>query len=213
MKKLIVIIIFLSSVGSVFAKANATAQLEALLKTMQTYQAEFTQQVKDKQGTVLQEAAGSVWFKRPDKFRWETHTPTKETIVAKGLRLWTYDPDLAQATVQDLTQNNQESPAVLMTKTNIELAKHYEVTLKEDKTSQEYILKPRKQLNSDYEMIKFYFVNHQLTSFKVLNNLEQWNTLNFSKVKVNLPIADKLFTFHVPPHVDVINNTAGSLND
>lgn len=58
--------------------------------------------------------SGSMMVKRPNKFRWETKSPSEQLIVANGSSLWIYDKDLSQATKQNVDSQIGNTPALLL---------------------------------------------------------------------------------------------------
>ena len=74
--------------------------LEKFLEKTQTLEADFQQTLRTREGEVLQQTEGKFYLHRPGKFRWNHKTPYEQIIVSDGERIWIYDVDLAQVTVQ-----------------------------------------------------------------------------------------------------------------
>ena len=91
----------------VFAHADdeaAVKRLTGLLDQAQTLSGRFSQLTLDGSGTQLQETSGQMALKRPGLFRWHTDAPQEQLLVSNGQKVWLYDPDLMQVTVQTLDQ-------------------------------------------------------------------------------------------------------------
>ncbi|MHA7840467.1 MAG: outer membrane lipoprotein chaperone LolA [Gammaproteobacteria bacterium] len=208
MKKQIMTSFLLFLTSTLFAASNPMVTLESLLNNMKTFQATFDQIIKDDAGHIVQEGQGTVALQRPGKFQWLTSHPTKQEVVADGKNLWIYDPELEQATVQNLTESIHQSPAILISEANLNLADDFYVTTEKDENQKLwYVLTPKSKEKSEYRLVKIYFNGNQLQSLKVLNNLGQWNILRFKNIKTNLSLSQTLFNFKPPMNVDVIDNT------
>nr|WP_296747901.1 outer membrane lipoprotein chaperone LolA [Thioalkalivibrio sp.] len=91
------------------------AALERFLDGLETFSAEFSQTLTDETDFVLQEAEGRFSLALPDRLRWELDVPFEQSIVADGEHLWTYDPELRQATVRPMEQALGATPLALLT--------------------------------------------------------------------------------------------------
>ena len=90
---------------------QAANKLSALLGSTQTITGSFSQLTLDSSGTQLQEAAGEMVLQRPGLFRWHTNPPLEQLLVSNGKKVWLYDPDLMQVTVQKMDQRLTHTPA------------------------------------------------------------------------------------------------------
>ena len=81
---------------------------------LDTLQANFNQQVMDGNNKLLQSSQGHMWIKRPGRFRWDYEAPYRQQLVADGERLWSYDEDLEQVTVQKAADVLTSTPAMLL---------------------------------------------------------------------------------------------------
>ena len=90
------------------------AWFTAFFTGLLTMQADFDQQVMDGNKQLLQSSQGHMWIMRPGRFRWDYETPYKQQLVADGERLWSYDEDLEQVTVQPASEVLTSTPAMLL---------------------------------------------------------------------------------------------------
>ena len=206
-KVLITIGCLLISINT-WAASNATATaLNQKLLQIKTLTANFKQTVTNADGSSLQTSVGKLYIARPGKFRWETSSPIEQKIITNGKTLWIYEPDLAQVTIRQLTQDLAKTPLLLLTNKDIALQSEFNV---QQLRSNNYRLTPKAK-QSDFKQIDVGFAgNNQITSMQLINNLNQKTNIKFSSVRVNPGLSDKLFTFKVPPHVDVIDTTKKS---
>lgn len=96
------------------AHAGAEDKLLRFIARVHSAQADFTQEVRDKKGNVLQSAEGVMQFSRPGKFRWVYQKPYAQIIVGDGRKFWLYDVELNQVTVRRLDTVLGNSPAALL---------------------------------------------------------------------------------------------------
>ncbi|MEE4295379.1 MAG: outer membrane lipoprotein chaperone LolA, partial [Wenzhouxiangella sp.] len=82
------------------AWADAKAVLEEFSSDLETLSGQFRQVIFDSDGFALEESEGRLFFKAPDRFRWDYETPFPQQLVADGERLWHFDQDLEQVTVR-----------------------------------------------------------------------------------------------------------------
>ncbi len=86
------------------AYADPSADLQQRLNDLAHFQAQFTQQTFDERGRELETLQGQFVWQRPGKLRWEVQQPYAQLIVADGVLLWLYEPDLQQASLRSLDE-------------------------------------------------------------------------------------------------------------
>ena len=106
----------------------ATQRLTELLNQAQTISARFSQLTLDASGTQLQETAGQLVLKRPGLFRWHTDEPMEQLLVSNGQKVWLYDPDLEQVTIQTLDQRLTHTPALLLSGDVSQIRENFEIS-------------------------------------------------------------------------------------
>ena len=100
------------------AHADAIARLRSFIASTHSGEADFTQELQDKNGKRLQLVSGKMQFVRPGKFRWSYQKPYEQLIVANGEKFWLYDVDLNQVTEKKLDAALGSSPAALLSGSN-----------------------------------------------------------------------------------------------
>lgn len=202
-----VIVLYMLTTVAIYAAP--AADLAALLNSLHTMRADFTQTILDNKGKVVQKAYGKMALQRPGKFRWEVSRPIPQLIVANATRLWIYDPDLAQVTIRQLHQAAGESPAVLLSHENASIEKDYTVTRVEDKSTptwEWFSLAPR-GADSMLTKVKMGFENKSLQEMVLVDHLGHTTKIRFQHAQHNVDIPSTLFVFKSPPNVDVIDET------
>lgn len=190
------------------AYADPAGDLSQLLKNIQTMRANFSQIITDKKAKELQRSSGQMAIERPGKFRWEIIKPNKQIVVTNGSRLWIYDPDLEQVTIRMLTKEIGDSPAMLLSNTNMGIEKAYSVShSKEANTALQWFSLIPKNKNNAFAEIKLGFAKNQIREMILEDQLGQNTHIEFYHIEVNPNLASSLFVFKLPANVDVIDET------
>ncbi len=109
----------------------------------QTISARFSQLTLDASGTHLQDLLGNWRSQRPGMFRWHTDQPMEQLLVSNGEKVWLYDPDLEQVTIQTLDQRLTHTPASLLSGDVSQIRENFEIDYKEGGSVVDFILKPK----------------------------------------------------------------------
>ena len=134
MRRLYILLFLLLGNHAVAAQLTATQQLQTILNSYRSYQANFDQRTTSSQRQhITKRSQGRLYILKPGRFRWETDRPTQQIIIANGNVLWIYDKDLMQATRQTLKQQKQTDPASLLTGNVNQLGKLYRIELKKNR--------------------------------------------------------------------------------
>lgn len=83
--------------------AAAQTDISAFFKQLKTFQADFSQ-VVEQDGKTVQQSTGTVWLKKPLKFRWNYKTPEPMQLVSDGQQFYHYDIGLAQVTTKSVSE-------------------------------------------------------------------------------------------------------------
>ena len=195
------IILFSLSLNA-FAENN---KLEKILVKLNSFNADFVQIVKDSNNQIIDESVGRVMFKKPNYFRWEYKSPSKNEIISDGEFLYLYDPDLKQVIVSKLDKQIGMSPAMLLVSDNVhEFFNTKLISNSSNKTK--YEATPKDLERAFFKQIIFNFNLDRLKEIKVIDNFDNETTIQFFKVIQNQDINEGKFLFNYPDDIDVINN-------
>jgi len=193
----------------VFGMANANTrseELNSLLGNIQTLRAAYSQTTIDPKLHDKQSVKGSVILSRPNQFRWETNHPYQQLLVSDGTRLWIYDIDLDQITVQPLQRNIKDTPALILIGDENDVSAHFHVnTSDQNYTEKTFELTPKGE-DSLIKSAKLVFQGTIIKRMVFIDNLDQIIDLTFSEIKINDPLPQDLFRFVPPAGVDVIGD-------
>lgn len=196
----------LLSLAAGAAWSDDAARLERLLAAMTSYQAAFQQSVANRYGETLQTATGQVVLQRPNRMRWQVDEPYPQLVLADGVSLWVYDPDLEQATVAPLADAIAGSTAVFLTGTADALTAHFHVHHVAAPTEGEsaFVLEPKDASAVFREATIAFTADGLLASLTIADHLQQTTRMVFTAAVRNPVLESTLFEFEVPPGIDVI---------
>lgn len=167
--------------------------------------AHFDQEVYDRKDRVVERSSGTFAFERPGKFRWAYEKPHRELLVSDGARLWIYDPDLAQVTVQRVNQAISSTPAAL-------LAGRDDITtlftLRDAGASEglAWVEALPRARDTGFDKVRLGLHGRTLAAMELYDQLGGHTMLRFSGFKANVPVAADAFRFAPPPGADVIED-------
>ncbi len=188
------------------AQADQTASAErltGLLQKAQTLTGRFSQLSLDGTGTELQETSGEMALKRPGQFRWHTDEPMEQLLVSNGKKVWLYDPDLEQVTIQSLDQRLTHTPALLLSGDVSAISENFEISHKEAGDVVDFTLTPKAK-DTLFDTLRLSFRGDVINDMQMVDGVGQRTNILFQGVKLNEPLKDGLFTFDIPKGTDVI---------
>ena len=187
---------------SVFAQND---NLEKFLSNLNSFEANFVQEVKDFSNQIIDESSGKVIFLKPNFFRWTYQIPSENEIISDGEFLYLYDPDLKQVIESKLDGQLNMSPAMLLVSENIHEFFNTRL-LKNSQNIMEFVAQPKNNESAFFKQVIFKFSNNQLNIMKVLDNFDNLTTIKFHKIIQNKDINEAKFLFNYPDDIDVIKN-------
>ena len=182
---------------------RAANKLSELLSQPQTISGTFSQLRLDSTRTQLQEASGQMVLQRPGLFRWHTDPPLEQLLVSNGEKVWLYDPDLLQVTVQKMDQRLTHTPALLLSGDVSQISENFTITYKEGGPVIDFILTPTAK-DTLFDTLRLSFRNGVINDMQLLDAVGQRTNILFMGVKINEDIAASEFVFEAPAGVDVI---------
>lgn len=200
------LIVFAVLTSHVFADVNKTSQgeayLEDFLANTQTLEATFKQTLRTHDGEVLQQTEGEFYLDRPGKFRWNYRSPYEQVIVSDGDRIWIYDVDLQQVTVQKQSAGLPATPMALLEDSST-LHKDFNVAPLDDKNGLYRLKLQSKSKESDFGEIVVGLDANGLRFMQLHDQFEQVTDIIFSDIETNKKLAKEIFEFIPPEGVDV----------
>ena len=186
------------------AHAAATDKLKAFVAATHSAQANFSQELLDKNGKRIQLVTGIMQFERPGKFRWEYQKPYEQIIVGDGKKFWLYDVDLNQVTVKKLDAALGNSPAALLSGSN-EIERGFTLSdlgMKDDLDWLQAV--PKKSETSFTKILMAFNSKSELVVMELHDSFGHRTVLRFSELKNNPSLSSQQFKFIPPQGADVL---------
>ncbi len=156
---------------------------------------------------------GNVLIKKPWKMRWTYTSPEKKVFVSDGVKLYSYIPQDRQVIVSSVPAGDQLSTPTLFLAGKGNITRDFVVTWADvpNAPPDSYAVKlvPTRH-EQDYEWL-ILVVDRTTFELRMLVTADAQggqSTFTFSKLKKNISIPDKEFTFQIPRGVEVVNGDA-----
>lgn len=194
--------LLLSSLSAAHAAAADKDALIERLSGLATLQAEFSQQVTDPAGELVQQLHGRLALARPNYLYWQTDAPDETLMVADGSNLWYYNPFVEQVTVYRQAEAMEQSPLLLLLDADAQAWSHY--TVKQEGNS--FALQPNPSADTQ-QSLQLIFAEDQnsaaLQRIILDDGQGQISTIDLENLRLNQPVERGLFEFTLPEGVDL----------
>ncbi len=192
-----------TSFAGAMAQADPSAELQNYLDSMETLRADFVQVSQDPNSRRDRVSEGEVMLEKPGKFRWDYEAPYEQLIVSDGERVWHYDVDLEQVTVQPLANSMGSTPLGLLMG-DAPIASGFEVSALESGHQERWFELRPLDPGSQFQVLRLALSKGEIAAMELDDALGQTTKLRFSGVVRNRPIEPTLLRFTPPPGVDVV---------
>ena len=196
--------------------ADGISDLNAFVNNVSSMSSEFSQVVLDKKGLKLQDVEGVMLFKRPNKFRWDYLKPYQNQIISDGDRLFMYDQDLRQVSINPIAKVAGSTPLLIIAGKNIE--KYFTLRNIEDQVANEmnqnikWVEAVPKEEGAGFSKVILGLTENKLSVMKIVDAFEHITTISFKNAKYNVTLVDNDFLFKFPTGVDVVQNGIATNN-
>ncbi|KPK48360.1 MAG: hypothetical protein AMS22_15540 [Thiotrichales bacterium SG8_50] len=197
--------LFMLLVASTAFVADAAARdpLDRFFNEVLTFKASFNQVVLDEGLNTIQESSGTLYIKRPNKFRWDYDVPFKQEIVSDGAKIWVYDIDLQQVTVRKMDGALGNTPAILLAGKG-KLGDNFTVKSLGKQGKLEWIKMIPRERDGGFEDIRVGFENGKIRKLEMVDSFGQTTRITLRDNRENRKISQKTFAFVPPKGVDVV---------
>lgn len=190
----------------------AAEQLAGILEHTRTLRSEVSVLTLDQDGREVQESTAQLVMQKPDHFYWEILSPYAELMVADGERIWRYEPDLEQVTVEPFDDDISRTPVMLLNGNADNIVSAYTITSANFDSSTDngqrtrFILTPKGN-DGLFTRLSLTFNGSVLEEMQFEDSLGQKTSLVFNAPEANADIDPDIFEFTIPEDVEVIDNT------
>ena len=182
------------------ATLSGSERLRQFQQQVQRLHGNFSQQVVEGGGLVDEELrSGEFWIERPNKIRWHYRDPYEQLIVADGVNVWMFDPELEQVIVRELVEGGDDVAGLLLGGGE-DLNKRFTVTTLGSDHYQLIPLNPE----SPVAQVQLYFRDQLMVGLDMTDKLGVISKFNFLDLEVNRLIDPAQFTFTPPPGIDLV---------
>lgn len=194
-----------SFVISIPAEGAGNSTLDDFFQSVQSFQADFDQTVKNSRGKILEQSSGNLIISRPDKFILDYQTPAEQKYISNGKTIWIYDAELEQVSIKALDEGVGDSPALLLS-SNVNIYNYYQVddVLIPGPDAYQWVQLKAKAAEMTFERVLLAFKENRLMQMKMSDSFGQLTELRFSNITINKHFSNKIFNFVAPENVDVI---------
>ncbi len=199
MKRLLAVAVLLFAAA---AHADAVDTLREFVREVKTGRAAFTQTVTSPDGVRKKTSSGTFEFARPDRFRFVYTKPFEQTIVADGQKVWTYDPDLNQASSRQLSKAIGATPAALLAGGSLE--EEFTLAAQPSTGGLDWALATPKLKDGPFQSMRVGFKGKTLAAVEFVDGFGQRSLLQFSDFAANAAPAPDAFRFVLPKGADLI---------
>ena len=182
----------------------ATNPLDVFLEGLETFSADFEQQLIDSSGEVLETSKGSVLLRRPGMFSWSYREPYTQEIISDGKSLWVYEEDLEQVTISDASDAVEDTPALIFSG-RYSIDEHYVVHELEDEAGLAWLELTPRNIEAQYRALRLAFAGAELSGMILFDSLGQTLLISFENIRRNPDLKRELFRFTPADNIDVID--------
>ncbi len=195
------------------AAAESDLNLEQILDRMETqytnnsFKAEFAQESTLKAMDISDFANGKIFVRYPGMMRWEYEKPDKQIIITDAKKLWIYRPDDNQVMTGSAPAFFSDGKGASFL-SDIKLVRQkFKISLEPSKDNFFYELKLQPiEKTLDVNDIRLSVTKKTFTVIRIItyNSYGDENRIELINHRFNADLDDKLFSFDIPPGVDVL---------
>jgi chaperone LolA len=192
------------------AAPDVVGRIEARYRALWSLQGRYLQTATLQAAGHTERATGKFFLKRPAMMRWEQESPEPRLLVTDGTTLWTYSPLDRQAVSQPVGPALQGSPSLHFLSGMATLGATFTVASILEDPAGEALFVSLTPKTADPAVRRLILRVHRRTALvdrlTVVDAYENSTVLEFSAVRENPGLSDRLFTFNPPPGTDVIRS-------
>jgi outer membrane lipoprotein carrier protein len=182
------------------------ARLQQHYQATKTFSADFKEDVTPA-GGMKRERQGTVYFEKPGKMRWEFSGDDKEIIVSDGKTIYNFQPDLNQVIETPLDQAFRSASAAAFLLGAGRLEQDFDASIPSnppDDSLKHVTLKSRK--GGDTVDLALDPSTFDIEKFRMTDQLGDVTDLQFSNIKKDVALDDKIFAYSPPPGADIVTS-------
>lgn len=185
------------------AQEAGIVQLERFVASATSAEGRFEQVVSPMSGRKPQVSSGTFVFERPGRFRWEYEKPYPQLLVSDGEELWTWDPDLDQATVQPMGDALGATPAAILAGDG-SLERNFRLISESEQDGLAWVRAEPLQTDGAFALVRVGLSDGMLRRMEMHDQFGQITVIDFPDLTTGVKPGADLFRFEPPAGADVI---------
>jgi len=194
---------------TVLSKAIDLRKLELKYSSVESFEAEFTQEVYQATLARTKSSKGALMLSKPKLVRWETHAPEKTVLVSNGIKVWYYTPkaggdEKGQVVVRSAAELASNALLGILNGT-ISIDKEF--TLKDTKQSEEttgLTLVPKKKMGDIAEVVLEVDDKYLIREVKLNHTSGNRTKITLQNIRLGAKLPTNLFKFSPPPGTNIV---------
>jgi len=188
--------------------SHARAQLQHFVEHVAAATGHYTQTTTGADGEARPTQQGRFAFARPGRFKWATETPYEQLVIADGVNVFQYDPDLAQVTVRPVGEAIGASPAAILFGSGAPggvLADNFDVSeLPATDDGLAWLRATPRAADAGFSQVDIALNNNLPARIELLDTFGQTTRIVLSDVTPAPNLPEETFRFTPPDGVDVV---------
>jgi outer membrane lipoprotein carrier protein len=186
------------------ATGPARAGLDTFAHGLHALSGNFTQTLSNPSGQ-SQQTSGTLVLQAPSQFRWDTLAPYKQSIIADGSRVWSYDPGLEQVTVRRQDTEASHNPLAVLTDLS-QVDKDFNITEQGEHDGLAWLRLTSRAQDPQFDYVDLGFDANGLARMQFRDQLGSTTDIRFSNWQRNPDVPPQDFNFTPPKGTDVVGD-------
>lgn len=186
------------------ATGPARARLDTFAHGLHALSGNFTQTLSNPSGQ-SQQTSGTLVLQAPSQFRWDTLAPYKQSIIADGSRVWSYDPGLQQVTVRRQDTEASHNPLAVLTDLS-QVDKDFNITEQGEHDGLAWLRLTSRAQDPQFDYVDLGFDANGLARMQFRDQLGSTTDIRFSNWQRNPDVPPQDFNFTPPKGTDVVGD-------
>ena len=191
--------------GAAQAADAGIVQLERFVARAGSAAGHFEQTVMSQSGRRPQVSSGRFVFDRPGRFRWEYVKPYPQLLVSDGDKLWSWDPDLNQVTVQPIGDALGSTPAAILAGDGA-LERNFTLIDGGERDGLAWVTAEPRERESPFEIVRIGLADGMLYRMEMRDHFGQTTVIDFPDLSTGVDPDPDLFRFVPPDGADVLSH-------
>jgi outer membrane lipoprotein carrier protein len=189
--------------------ADIASRVQKRYDTIRDFTADF---IHSYEGGVLRRKVverGVVQIKKPGRMRWDYQSPEKKLFVSDGSQMYLHEVAPNQVTVFPVPKGDDAATAVLFLAGRGNVTRDFTVGHEAGGNADTHVLRlTPKAPERDYDWLVLHVdrTTYQIRTLSAADAQGGRSTFDFTNIRENTGLADRVFTFSIPRGADVVRH-------